>query len=186
MILLDNRFENEKSNAWDSDILGADQWLWLDLALKRGKARGVQATLIGAGVQMIVDRPFAPPIEGFYEYNKHRLFDALRNNKMENVLLLSGDIHLGQIYEAECSGFTGQTVLPEVTSSGLSHVQSDLLPHPVHTFRTLTLQDQEASPIFMAKNYGLIAVGGEGEVLAQVSVRGEDGKEGLRKDYTRE
>ena len=39
VILLDNRYENDADSIWhgSGDVLGEDQWLWFDLALKRGK-----------------------------------------------------------------------------------------------------------------------------------------------------
>ena len=38
VILLDNRYENDNDSWYGSgDVLGEDQWLWFDLALKRGK-----------------------------------------------------------------------------------------------------------------------------------------------------
>ena len=39
-------------------------------------------------------------IENFRELNRKKLYAALRDNAMENVVLLSGDVHLGQIYHA--------------------------------------------------------------------------------------
>ena len=79
-------------------------------------------TVIGAGIQILAERlSFVKPVENFRWKNRDKFFEALARNKMENVVLISGDIHLGQLYEAQCTQFTGMNTLPEVTSSGLSH-----------------------------------------------------------------
>ena len=57
-------------------------------------------TLIGAGIQMVPELMNIAIIENFRELNRKKLYAALRDNVMENVVLLSGDVHLGQIYHA--------------------------------------------------------------------------------------
>lgn len=47
IILLDNRYSYNKAQ---KDKLGADQWQWLDLALKRGKNYEPHFTIIAAGI----------------------------------------------------------------------------------------------------------------------------------------
>jgi len=49
---------------------------------------------------MVPERLLLPFIENFHWKNRERLFSSLRANEAENVVLLSGDVHLGQIYEA--------------------------------------------------------------------------------------
>ena len=99
--MLDNRYESDSDSIFGSgDVLGEDQWIWLDLALKRGKGRKVSMTVIGAGIQMVPERLNVPFIENFREVNRLQLYKALKTNEMENVVLISGDVHLGQIYHA--------------------------------------------------------------------------------------
>ena len=52
VILLDNRYDSDADSLLfgTGDVLGEDQWLWLDLALKRGMERKVSMILIGAGI----------------------------------------------------------------------------------------------------------------------------------------
>ena len=69
--------------------------------------RKVSMILIGAGIQMIPERIYIPPVENFREKNRERLYETLRNNYVENAVLLSGDVHLGQFYEAQCKSLTG-------------------------------------------------------------------------------
>ena len=63
-------------------------------------------TLIGAGIQILPERTRFP-VENFRWINRMKLFEALKKNEMENVVLLSGDVHMGQLYEAQCAQFTG-------------------------------------------------------------------------------
>ena len=52
VILLDNRYDSDADSLLfgTGDVLGEDQWLWLDLALKRGMERKASMILIGAGI----------------------------------------------------------------------------------------------------------------------------------------
>ena len=45
-------------------------------------------------------------------------------------------------------------MLPEVTSSGLSHTQADFFPTPAGNMRWMSLQDSWASEIYLDYNYG--------------------------------
>ena len=52
----------------------------------------------------MVPERWAPPfVENFRWKNREKLYATLRANQAENVVLLSGDVHLGQIYKGQCS-----------------------------------------------------------------------------------
>ena len=93
VILLDVRYEYESKSL--GDRLGEDQWQWLDLALKRGKERKLDLTMIGGGVQIIPERGMPAMLEDFKSVNRLRLFKILKENKMESVVFISGDVHSG-------------------------------------------------------------------------------------------
>ena len=108
--MLDNRYDSDDDDQYfgTGDILGEDQWLWLDLAMKRGLERKVDMTFIGAGINILPERLYLPMVdENFRWKNRERLFRILRENQAENVTLISGDVHFGQLYKAQCPGFTG-------------------------------------------------------------------------------
>ena len=44
---------------------------------------------------MVPERFFIPIVENFRWTNRERLYDTLRINEAENIVLLSGDVHLG-------------------------------------------------------------------------------------------
>jgi alkaline phosphatase D len=78
IILLDNRFDYDMKT---NDKLGTEQWLWLDAVLQEGKQHPVTMTVIGAGLQIIVDRQRVP-IESFEWKNKKALFDLLYKHEL--------------------------------------------------------------------------------------------------------
>ena len=98
------RYEYDKVSG---DRLGSDQWKWLDLALKRGKTRKVDLTIIGSGVQIIPERGLPYIVEDMKGVNRMRLFKLLKENEMENVVFISGDVHMAQQTENDCVSLTG-------------------------------------------------------------------------------
>ena len=109
IILLDNRYHSSpltKKSKWyqtvpdDYDILGEEQWSWLEALLREDAARvnKPRYTLIASGVQIVADdKGFKHESWGQYPHSKQRLYNLLRDTKTAGVLLLSGDIHLSEI-----------------------------------------------------------------------------------------
>ncbi len=52
-------------------------------------------TVIGSGIQMMVERFPNPGLEDYKWKNRERLYDTLKANRMSDVFLISGDVHLG-------------------------------------------------------------------------------------------
>ena len=88
IVLLDIRYEYDKESG---DKVGAEQWSWLDLAFKRGKANDVNMTILGISIQTLSEREL---FESFSVQNKKKLFEILSDNRMENVGMISGDLHM--------------------------------------------------------------------------------------------
>lgn len=121
IILLDVRY-NKTSPFWDenADILGEDQWAWLEEELS---SNNETFTLIVSGTQILPINRFV--MEAWYVNSRNRLFDLIGKLKKSGVVLLSGDIHAAEILKTFC-------VVPEIgynlyefTSSGLSHFDDD-------------------------------------------------------------
>ena len=97
------------------------------------------------------------------------------------MALISGDVHLGQLYKAQCPGLAGQNILPEITSSGLSHTQADFFPTPKGNMRFLADKEALDSEIYMEYNYGILDVAkattDESDFRLRASIRDIDGKE---------
>lgn len=98
IILLDVRY-NKTSYFFDKnpDILGEDQWQWLEKTLKENDET---FTFIGSGSQIL---PFERLLSESWFYNsRKRLFDLIGKLKKSGVILLSGDIHSAEILRTPC------------------------------------------------------------------------------------
>ena len=73
--------------------------------------------------------------------------------------MLTGDSHLGVFQEAECTSYTGQKILPELTSSGLSHSKGQKwgwIAQPF--FEIMCKKGTITSDVFIDLNYGLLQI----------------------------
>jgi len=122
IILLDTRYfrdaierKNKKSPYIpdpDADMLGQAQWEWLEEELKKEE----DILIIGGGTQ------FLPEEHRFEKWanfptSRQRFLSLLEKEETENIILISGDRHIGEISKMELSNKS----LHEITSSGLTH-----------------------------------------------------------------
>jgi alkaline phosphatase D len=145
IILTDDRYFREKPGA-TADMLGPDQWQWLEQQLTGSDA---DANLIGSGIQVIASQH---PYEKWANFpqSRQRLFDLIVRSGARNVIFLSGDRHLGEI-----SRFTDPRMtqpLYDITSSGMTHHAKDNL---FHSFTHETNRFR-CGQNFVDLNFGLI------------------------------
>ncbi len=127
IILLDTRYFRDPLNKKGDDILpnekgdilGEDQWAWLDHELRKNE--GQKMTLIVSSIQVI---PEEHPYEKWANFPKarKRLFELLHFADAPNVIFLSGDRHMAEISIMEYK----EKNYYEITSSGLTHVWEDM------------------------------------------------------------
>jgi len=125
VILLDVRYFKEPSSIFKpngTDLLGSEQWEWLEKELKENTAEYV---VIGSGIQIIPDDRLVP--EHWYSGNRDRLFALIRKYKTSGVILISGDVHFAEILKYPCREHVGYEIY-EFTSSGLTHHVSTHVP----------------------------------------------------------
>ena len=143
------------------DILGEAQWTWLDSQLINSDAA---LTIIGSSIQVL------NPEQGFEKWANfpqahQRLYDLIVKTQPNNVLLLSGDRHIGELAQIELEGYPKPIV--EFTSSGLTHTWS----RDFGEENPYRLGDS----YHMQLNYGLIRIDWASETV-YLELRGNNGE----------
>ena len=117
----------------DADVLGEEQWAWLENVLTapalplKVERRGVggdgggthdrpDLTVVVSSVQVTTSNPLVESW-GHFPRARSRLFELLAKHRPRGLLLISGDVHFGEM-AASAPGDAGTL---EVTSSGLTH-----------------------------------------------------------------
>ncbi|MBC7863453.1 MAG: alkaline phosphatase D family protein [Bacteroidia bacterium] len=111
-------------------LLGANQYQWLENTLDSSTA---QWKVIGQQVMMAPLRVFGTAVNGDqwdgYPAQRDNLFAHILNNNIDNVVVLTGDIHSSWANDLPTSSYNGSTgagsagvefVTPSVTSPGMS------------------------------------------------------------------
>jgi alkaline phosphatase D len=114
LILLDVRTHRAAPRI-GGDILGEEQWAWLEKTLGASTA---QVHIICSGSQIL---PSEHRHEKWSDYaeSRDRLFKLIAATQSDGVILLSGDRHFGEISRLENPW--GGSTLHELTTSGLTH-----------------------------------------------------------------
>lgn len=114
LILLDVRTHRGEPRTGD-DILGAEQWAWLE---KTWRASAAQVHIICSGSQIL---PTEHRHEKWSDYPeaRDRLLKLLGSSQKSGVVFLSGDRHFAEI--SRIDNPWGGPALHELTTSGLTH-----------------------------------------------------------------
>lgn len=118
IILLDARFNRDEKKAFalndDLDILGDEQWLWLENELKGNQAEFI---VIASGSQILPDDRLVP--DSWSTKSRDKLVGLIKKYKVGGVVLLSGDVMYAEMMKHPCKERVGFE-LHEFTSSGLT------------------------------------------------------------------
>lgn len=138
----------------NADILGQAQWLWLESELSKEE----DILIIGCGIQFIPEEHRFEKWANFPS-SRARLFNLLKEEKTETVILVSGDRHIGEISKLDLSN----KLIYEITSSGLTH-----------SYRGLNTESNKyrIGKITQKLNYGLIQISKEKEIKIQLCGEG--------------
>lgn len=182
VILLDCRWNKDE---WigDGDMLGEEQWKWLENELSDGKG---DLVLIVSGSQILPQNrlfnPFIP--ESWYSQSRNKLFNLIKKTGRKGVILLSGDVHYGEIlsYPNSCSSPI-EYPLFEMTSSGLTHHLGESWKVK---FYDLVVPDtyNNNSHRFFGFNFGFVEIDWQEEILKSIiklQIRDFEGKVMLEK-----
>ena len=134
-------FKDEKSY----DMLGEDQWRWLENIFKKTKET---YTFICMSNQILPYDRFIT--ENWYSESRKRLFDLIGKYQRNGVIFLSGGIGFAQILKTFCPLPKVGYNLYEFTSSGLSYSNK---------FKSYINNIYESDYLIKGKNYNGINFG---------------------------
>ncbi|KAH8582737.1 phosphodiesterase alkaline phosphatase D [Cryptosporidium sp. chipmunk genotype I] len=138
-------------HSYHGDMLGKEQWDWLEKELSNSKAL---ANIIISSVQVTTQFPIVESW-GHFPKSRERLLSLIKKKKPKGIFFLSGDVHWGQIFESDDS----QKSLVEVTSSGMTHSVSNrildgfVISVTLPIFTSWYLSDKSPN-YFTKENYG--------------------------------
>lgn len=102
------------------DILGAQQWAWLEDELVKTEA---EVTIIASGLQVLGrNDPWLAEVWAKHPQSQAKLIALLAKHSKKGVFFLSGDVHVAEVNRVSCPALGYP--LYEYTSSGLTHAWS--------------------------------------------------------------
>jgi alkaline phosphatase D len=150
VILLDGRYHREAPGK-DADILGEEQWKWLEQELTSSTA---DVNLIGSGIQVLSSQHLFEKWENFPKA-RGRLFDLISKSRARNVILLSGDRHFGEISCLRDDRFAYP--LYDITSSGMTHFAESSIKNLYYDFQNET-NPLRRGVVYVGLNFGALTI----------------------------
>lgn len=145
----------------DGDMLGEDQWKWLEKELRKSDA---QINIIVSSIQF-VSAEHGYETWGNFPKSRQRMMDLLVSVKPTNTFFISGDRHI-----AELSKFTVEGLpypIYDFTASGLTHTWDTEREEP---------NDYRVGRLIIKKNFGIIRIAWDEKLPTVVfEMRGKDG-----------
>lgn len=114
VILLDTRYNCDRPGA-ESDMLGNEQWEWLEKELQGSDAR---LNVIGSSIQFVAN---VPSFENWDKFPsaQNRMLGLIAKTKAKGVVFISGDVHFTEASKRKYDQV--QYPIYDFTSSGLTH-----------------------------------------------------------------
>lgn len=125
------------------DILGEEQWAWLEKELNDSKA---QVNIINSSIQVVSEEHRFEKWANFPTAHK-RLYDLISRSKAKRIMILSGDRHIAELSKIDLPGMNYP--LYDLSSSGMTHSTTIKDPE-VNKYRVGELIGQ--------RNFGLIQI----------------------------
>ena len=144
IILLDNRYHADSPGP-NADILGEEQWQWLERELRSSKAK---LNFIFSGTQIIASQHKYEKWANFPRA-RERLLRLIKDSKIAGVVLVSGDRHFAEISRLPASEGPLPYPLYDITASGLTHSFATFPGEP---------NKHRISRVFTGRNYGLLTI----------------------------
>ena len=159
----------------NNSVLDDMQWTWLEEQLQQSKA---QVHVIVSSIQVLTTNPV---VESWGHFPKERMrLLSLLSHLEGSVILLSGDVHHGEILKAygtnrgqeAADTFSTEGGLLEVTSSGLTHSCSEPFYGPLCAPILETFSDHRYTRgpgdkgYFTGRNFGTIEIDWGGKITS--------------------
>lgn len=167
LILLDSRYNRDSllrvNRVYQinqtGDVLGEEQWKWLENELRNSKA---QIHIIGNGIQVL---PEDHAFEKWANFPaaRQRFLDLIAATQAPGVILLTGDRHIAEISKMELPGLNYP--LYEVTSSGMTHVYSGANSEP---------NRHRVGDLVNKLNFGVLQFNWGEKVRVEMQIKGVD------------
>ena len=156
---------------YTGDVLGDAQWEWLENVLRTTPLESPHQftptthtpvpdlTVVISSIQVITSNPLVESW-GHFPIARRRLLRLLQHHRRKGVLLLSGDVHLGEMANTVPSASHGTL---EVTSSGLTHSCATSLvwfscSMVLRTFGMHRQQPDGQDAVYPRENFGLLDI----------------------------
>jgi hypothetical protein len=100
------------------------------------------------------------------------------------VILLSGDVHFAQFYDTNCKSVAGGYLIPELTSSGLTHHANTFMKVADKVADRCTPHFWNSSELVMDLNFGITKIHRVADdIQVELEVRDYDNKLRLHKTF---
>jgi alkaline phosphatase D len=116
IILLDTRYHRDRRESVRRDILGEEQWLWLEETLRHSTAK---AHVICSSICVLNNNINFTEDWGDFPWAESRLWDLMDETNPKNPIFLTGDKHFAGFFQKPRGRFG--KIYTEVMSSGLTH-----------------------------------------------------------------
>ncbi|MBP7399567.1 MAG: alkaline phosphatase family protein [Chitinophagales bacterium] len=126
---------------YEGDILGEEQWEWLENELKNSNA---DVNILCSSIQVIAQEHRFEKWHNFPNARK-RLLDLIATNNEVPTIIISGDRHIAEVSAMQLQG--EENILYDITSSGLTHTWNNAWSEP-NTYRI--------SDLYVEKNFGVL------------------------------
>lgn len=140
----------------NGDILGEEQWQWLEKTLQQSKA---DVIVLGSSIQVLAEQHRFEKWSNFPNA-RQRLLNIIAKYNRAPIIIISGDRHIAEVSKMEIKG--NKNMLYDITSSGLTHTWGQQWEEE-NPFRI--------SDLYIAKNFGVLHFNrAEGVVHVQVEI----------------
>ncbi|PFH31165.1 hypothetical protein BESB_030390 [Besnoitia besnoiti] len=103
IIILDTRFSRDPWTVLPhGDILGTQQWKWLEEELRKSAKEGDAVTFITSSIQVLPSPFIATEAWSIFPHARRRLLNLVMNSGVQMPVFLSGDVHFSEMNRVVC------------------------------------------------------------------------------------